>query len=160
MKTIIKVKTTNFYDFSKLPEIVQNGECIDEWLPARFNDQVLDLADVSYFAKGADDEVLLGSVSPEEFLSTINSWNEEIRRHAIAMVKKWVDNGAPLNDVSSSTEACVAMQEADDEVTTLGYHCVLGTYGELHTVLSDEMLAEMRERPEDYAIVDLYFDYD
>ena len=36
MKTIIKVKTTNFYDFSKLPEIVQNGEYIDEWLPARF----------------------------------------------------------------------------------------------------------------------------
>lgn len=160
MKTIIKVKTTNFYDFSKLPEIVQNGEHIDDLIIGAFS-EIRNISQTQYLViEPGRQQALLGSVSPEEFLSTINSWNEEIRRHAIAMVKKWVDNGAPLNDVSSSTEACVAMQEADDEFTTLGYHCVLGTYGELHTVLSDEMLAEMREHPEDYAIVDLYFDYD
>lgn len=161
MFTVINLKKTHFYDFSALPEMIKNGEPIADWLASKFNDEVLN-DNLPYFVKeSADVEVILGCDDPTTFVEEINQWNKGIKENAMKCMKKWTEDGCPLgDDVSSSTPARVAMQEADDEFTTLGYHCVVGQYGELHTVLTDDEMAEMREHPEDYAIVDLYFAYD
>lgn len=160
MWTILKVKETDFYDFSDLPEKVKSGEPLGTWLASKFNGQILD-SHLPYFVKeSADVDVILGCRDTEAFLKKVNDWNEEIRANAVDAVQRWKKDGCPLDNIESSNPARVALQEADDDFTTLGYHCVVGQYGELCTVLTDDDKTEMLEHPEDFAIVNLAFDFD
>lgn len=158
MLTIIRVFENEFSDFSAILD--KDVQEVEEYIPSAINDQIIDHT-YDYYAAGADsNSLVIGGEDKEHFLAIVNGWNQAICDAAVRAVDKWRTGGNMVGEHEFSlSEARRALEEADDIFTPTGTHCVIGTYDNLHTMLSEDELADMNANPHHYAIIDVTFKY-
>lgn len=143
---ILKKAENIFYDLS--PAFAGAEIDIDTFVE-RFNAQVMD-GEGSYASDIAAETSVFNE---QEVLELAEKWNDTIFSEAKTAVERWLKKGISLN----TTLARIAMETADDMFTVSGNYCVVGMYGDIHTILSEDELEEIRENPQDFAIVDIQF---
>lgn len=116
-----------------------------------------------------EDRFLFGAVKPEALIARANAWNQEIREEFLRCLKavyKPDANGILPNakdlpmDTAETYALRKAAQELDNSCSDYADHAVYMANSQgfpyFRVILSDAELRDIREHPQNYAIVEVY----